>query len=140
MVSILFFFNDTATTEIYTLSLHDALPISYSSRPSISGKARLFAPRMILRVTSFVPRMFSGPLLLRRERFYRCGVCLWLILCVNLLHSLDPISPPALLFFRTGFVRPSRTRNGSNRIEITRVVRKTTAPCPRLPLLSQLSP
>src|SRR5215469_18533916 len=27
-----FFFNDTATTEIYTLSLHDALPISTSSR------------------------------------------------------------------------------------------------------------
>src|SRR6266516_6932677 len=26
----LFFFNDTATTEIYTLSLHDALPISSS--------------------------------------------------------------------------------------------------------------
>src|SRR5260370_41792581 len=25
----LFFFNDTATTEIYTLSLHDALPISH---------------------------------------------------------------------------------------------------------------
>src|SRR6266851_8289140 len=28
-----FFFNDTATTEIYTLSLHDALPISASARP-----------------------------------------------------------------------------------------------------------
>src|SRR3712207_7012059 len=27
-----FFFNDTATTEIYTLSLHDALPISAESR------------------------------------------------------------------------------------------------------------
>src|SRR2546430_11343575 len=27
-LSIFFFFNDTATTEIYTLSLHDALPIS----------------------------------------------------------------------------------------------------------------
>src|SRR6266508_5548360 len=26
---IIFFFNDTATTEIYTLSLHDALPISW---------------------------------------------------------------------------------------------------------------
>src|SRR3977135_4547970 len=26
-----FFFNDTATTEIYTLSLHDALPISHST-------------------------------------------------------------------------------------------------------------
>src|SRR2546430_12635713 len=36
-----FFFNDTATTEIYTLSLHDALPISRTcwaaarSRPSV---------------------------------------------------------------------------------------------------------
>jgi len=28
---IFFFFNDTATTEIYTLSLHDALPISDSA-------------------------------------------------------------------------------------------------------------
>src|SRR3712207_7291994 len=28
MVLSFFFFNDTATTEIYTLSLHDALPIS----------------------------------------------------------------------------------------------------------------
>src|SRR5256885_15663142 len=27
-----FFFNDTATTEIYTLSLHDALPISSGHR------------------------------------------------------------------------------------------------------------
>src|SRR5256885_12803783 len=26
---LFFFFNDTATTEIYTLSLHDALPISH---------------------------------------------------------------------------------------------------------------
>src|SRR5690554_7294888 len=30
----IFFFNDTATTEIYTLSLHDALPIS-STRPCV---------------------------------------------------------------------------------------------------------
>src|ERR1039458_2927802 len=28
-----FFFNDTATTEIYTLSLHDALPISEGPEP-----------------------------------------------------------------------------------------------------------
>src|SRR2546422_10988510 len=28
MINAFFFFNDTATTEIYTLSLHDALPIS----------------------------------------------------------------------------------------------------------------
>src|SRR2546430_3410260 len=29
--SFFFFFNDTATTEIYTLSLHDALPICFSA-------------------------------------------------------------------------------------------------------------
>src|SRR5438552_11742089 len=33
-----FFFNDTATTEIYTLSLHDALPIS-SSWPRCTSRA-----------------------------------------------------------------------------------------------------
>src|SRR3954462_10898357 len=36
-----FFFNDTATTEIYTLSLHDALPISHTEGflcPSIARK------------------------------------------------------------------------------------------------------
>src|SRR5438876_7603275 len=36
-----FFFNDTATTEIYTLSLHDALPISHmlvsSRKPTVSA-------------------------------------------------------------------------------------------------------
>src|SRR5438034_7351763 len=31
--SFFFFFNDTATTEIYTLSLHDALPILNASDP-----------------------------------------------------------------------------------------------------------
>src|SRR3989442_16037800 len=37
---VFFFFNDTATTEIYTLSLHDALPISTSSSPvGCSGPA-----------------------------------------------------------------------------------------------------
>src|SRR2546426_894476 len=33
LILIFFFFNDTATTEIYTLSLHDALPISRRARP-----------------------------------------------------------------------------------------------------------
>src|SRR6266571_9454543 len=31
-IIMVFFFNDTATTEIYTLSLHDALPISRHDR------------------------------------------------------------------------------------------------------------
>src|SRR2546430_14983272 len=44
-----FFFNDTATTEIYTLSLHDALPISPCPRtsPTVRGSVgrRPAAPR-----------------------------------------------------------------------------------------------
>src|SRR5258708_24479107 len=41
-----FFFNDTATTEIYTLSLHDALPIFGPARSRLSArKARIAASR-----------------------------------------------------------------------------------------------
>src|SRR2546422_8605170 len=50
--SFFFFFNDTATTEIYTLSLHDALPISPARRggaraaegPERAARAALRAP------------------------------------------------------------------------------------------------
>src|SRR5690606_40569758 len=35
----LFFFNDTATSEIYTLSLHDALPIYGDGRPLQAGSS-----------------------------------------------------------------------------------------------------
>src|SRR3712207_7478738 len=43
LLCVFFFFNDTATTEIYTLSLHDALPISDPERrvvahPGVSSK------------------------------------------------------------------------------------------------------
>src|SRR3712207_8248066 len=38
---VVFFFNDTATTEIYTLSLHDALPISSSVHPPVKTDRRL---------------------------------------------------------------------------------------------------
>src|SRR3712207_8177770 len=37
---IFFFFNDTATTEIYTLSLHDALPIWPAGRQRLPGLRR----------------------------------------------------------------------------------------------------
>src|SRR5438105_9986057 len=45
-----FFFNDTSTTEIYTLSLHDALPISRHSwsgpKPGLLRHARVHHPRL----------------------------------------------------------------------------------------------
>src|SRR2546426_5870206 len=46
-LSSFFFFNDTATTEIYTLSLHDALPIF--GRRSDSGAAAPALPHLARR-------------------------------------------------------------------------------------------
>src|SRR2546430_6839447 len=45
IVVVIFFFNDTATTEIYTLSLHDALPISMKSdlRNLVTAEEAYFA-------------------------------------------------------------------------------------------------
>src|SRR2546430_13324101 len=39
-MTFLFFFNDTATTEIYTLSLHDALPISRRRSRGCASESR----------------------------------------------------------------------------------------------------
>src|SRR2546422_5898608 len=53
--ALLFFFNDTATTEIYTLSLHDALPISQrmlaakSERDAVAGTLLFNAAHYALR-------------------------------------------------------------------------------------------
>src|SRR5260370_40075837 len=64
-VSILlfFFFNDTATTEIYTLSLHDALPISTEMvREDFVWSHEKFAAE-----AARVPAGSNGLLLLRSE-------------------------------------------------------------------------
>src|SRR6267378_1624938 len=45
LYSVFFFFNDTATTEIYTLSLHDALPISPARTSACSASTRRKAAR-----------------------------------------------------------------------------------------------
>src|SRR3989442_11240053 len=46
LTSLFFFFNDTATTEIYTLSLHDALPILHGG----AGVRIFLTERVALRV------------------------------------------------------------------------------------------
>src|SRR5260370_26476670 len=58
VLDFFFFFNDTATTEIYTLSLHDALPISISCwniclgisfrRPRCSARIESVSDRFII--------------------------------------------------------------------------------------------
>ena len=53
---VVFFFNDTATTEIYTLSLHDALPIGHVAVGAIEAKfwAELLE---LLAITDFPAQM-----------------------------------------------------------------------------------
>ena len=68
---LLFFFNDTATTEIYTLSLHDALPISeagvrWSDLLTSEGKVAVQKPAMSSECsakdtsTSSIPDIFDA--------------------------------------------------------------------------------
>src|SRR3712207_7533337 len=54
LILYFFFFNDTATTEIYTLSLHDALPISRRPRTILSSLCLRASPRSRTRA-------FCGP-------------------------------------------------------------------------------
>src|SRR2546430_15488252 len=61
LTSIFFFFNDTATTEIYTLSLHDALPI-WACLPAAPKSFLAFAAVLIRRA----PR-WESPLATRSE-------------------------------------------------------------------------
>src|SRR5438876_7509595 len=82
-----FFFNDTATTEIYTLSLHDALPISQiHPRPKAVGcKLMLDGPRTAgqrldrksTRLNSSHPSISYAVFCLKKkktESYHRCFV------------------------------------------------------------------
>src|SRR2546423_12814469 len=78
-----FFFNDTATTEIYTLSLHDALPISLpeAQLDRFFFKLKVMYPpeeamhRIIERTTqpgeSMVSRVVDGPEILEMRQVAR---------------------------------------------------------------------
>src|SRR2546429_9995749 len=59
---LFFFFNDTATTEIYTLSLHDALPILRSRMRARSGRWPVGASGAAAREFWFTPTTRSWTL------------------------------------------------------------------------------
>src|SRR2546429_5909829 len=82
---LFFFFNDTATTEIYTLSLHDALPISSTgvskkvSTPSRNGKVQVGSePGLYLRSEEHTSELQSRLhlvcrlLLEKKKKFQQC--------------------------------------------------------------------
>src|SRR2546430_6490971 len=60
-----FFFNDTATTEIYTLSLHDALPIYFADQRKEGRKMVMQVPtgrseKRILKAVGVTARLSDG--------------------------------------------------------------------------------
>src|SRR5256886_12440524 len=65
MVLFIFFFNDTATTEIYTLSLHDALPIWIA--PAIRRAHAPVAERPRRGERAEAPDRFRRPARMRTE-------------------------------------------------------------------------
>src|SRR2546429_4952822 len=68
---LFFFFNDTATTEIYTLSLHDALPISIPERGALETRRPVLEAKMLsatYRVSNDNPRSFPAALPTKQDR------------------------------------------------------------------------
>src|SRR3712207_9288814 len=64
VVFVFFFFNDTATTEIYTLSLHDALPIFLAQRGERPDGDRLLPDVEVAEAADLAERVRLGRLLL----------------------------------------------------------------------------
>ena len=89
------FFNDTATTEIYTLSLHDALPISLSRwcHPTISSSAVPFSscPQSFPESGSF--QMSNWRLITLQYCSGFCHTLTWIGHVSPILKPLLPTSP-----------------------------------------------
>src|ERR1039457_7328057 len=64
IVMVVVFFNDTATTEIYTLSLHDALPISAESRAHAGWRTCCWSARRKTRPDRKSTRLNSSHLVI----------------------------------------------------------------------------
>src|SRR2546427_11135706 len=67
-----FFFNDTATTEIYTLSLHDTLPISCVCASAAGTPVHITSTSTIAVVNPFIVVDIPSSLALHRHGRYVC--------------------------------------------------------------------
>src|SRR5438876_5909228 len=68
-----FLFNDPATTEIYTLSLHDALPIS--RRAQVKSGSAAMRNRSVASSLPLVHRRWNCAATSCRKKAMRCGSC-----------------------------------------------------------------
>src|SRR2546428_9209434 len=105
-----FFFNDTATTEIYTLSLHDALPISplgrnvlmrlFSTHPPIEERiARLRAMRSEEHTSELQSRSDLVCRLLLEKKNTQFDIITSNHHEFLLIHSDPPLTLPLLLYY-----------------------------------------
>src|SRR4249920_3369789 len=105
-LSFFFFFNDTATTEIYTLSLHDALPISRTTSPTLWPPRRSPAPtacgrpdRKSTRLNSSHVRISYAVFCLKKKK-------------TPSLSPFHTVEKKNKTFFATGFSVQSNALNG----------------------------
>src|SRR2546430_9271332 len=109
VLHFLFFFNDTATTEIYTLSLHDALPISapvvrrIDPLPQDPPSPIFTVPAGEIVLTALAPVVFAVAAGALTSRFARDRQSTRL----NSSHSQNSYS----LFFLTKTTKPERRRS-----------------------------
>src|SRR5438477_12655390 len=71
LLFMLFFFNDPATTEIYTLSLHDALPICWMRRSGLICLARSSRTGLDMSHILFMVEILISKPVRSEERFSR---------------------------------------------------------------------
>src|SRR2546423_12001204 len=91
---VFFFFNDTATTEIYTLSLHDALPI-YQARERL--KDRGFTDQQIREwAETYIAEEGSAHSRIRSEEHTSELQSLAYLVCRLLLEKKKPLTHPTI--------------------------------------------
>src|SRR3712207_7042909 len=96
-----FFFNDTATTEIYTLSLHDALPISSqleSLRAGTASRATVFLSKYgekgrTIDSIRFDPRSEEHTSELQSRQYLVCRLLLEKKKSILMVHTGDTMQP-----------------------------------------------
>src|SRR5258706_10203168 len=103
MRTCFFFFNDTATTEIYTLSLHDALPICLVFR--LAARFKKPGPLLIVEITDAATRfLWLADVAHRSEEHTSELQSLTNLVCRLLLEKKNSIST-------SRSPRPSRPRS-----------------------------
>src|SRR5260221_7763691 len=95
-VVFFFFFNDTATTEIYTLSLHDALPILSAVPGKRLDPARGFVcGQILLASTAFLSTWWLGAFRIRSEEHTSELQSHSDLVCRLLLEKKKKLLPPS---------------------------------------------